>query len=66
MEREAKRMADDELDACIRCYPGDDEGTMGFFVCCFVRSPLEFGGTERQASLPHEADDEEEWDGLSD
>jgi 25S rRNA (cytosine2278-C5)-methyltransferase len=65
-ERGVKRMADDELDACIRCYPGDDEGTMGFFVCCFVRSPLEFGGTERQASLPHEADDEEEWDGLSD
>lgn len=23
--------------ACIRCYPGTEEGTMGFFVCCFVR-----------------------------
>lgn len=24
--------------ACIRCYPGTEEGTMGFFVCCFVRN----------------------------
>jgi putative methyltransferase len=23
--------------ACIRCYPGTEEGTMGFFVCCFLR-----------------------------
>lgn len=23
--------------ACIRCYPGTEDGTMGFFVCCFVR-----------------------------
>ena len=23
--------------ACVRCYPGTEDGTMGFFVCCFVR-----------------------------
>ena len=28
-----------EREACIRCHPGDAEGTMGFFVCCFVRAP---------------------------
>ena len=27
----------EELEACIRCHPGDEEGTMGFFVCAFVR-----------------------------
>ena len=30
-------LGEDQLDACIRCYPNDEEGTMGFFVCCFVR-----------------------------
>ena len=30
----------DQLDACIRCYSNDEEATMGFFVCCFVRDPL--------------------------
>ena len=37
MGGDSKKLSDEELEACIRCYPGDDEGTMGFFVCCFVR-----------------------------
>ncbi|EXJ83553.1 hypothetical protein A1O1_07176 [Capronia coronata CBS 617.96] len=34
---------EEQLQACIRCYPGHEEGTMGFFVCGFVRA--EEGGT---------------------
>ena len=37
MGGDSKELSDQELDACIRCHPGDDEGTMGFFVCGFVR-----------------------------
>lgn len=32
-------LGEDQLDACIRCYPNHEEGTMGFFLCCFVRDP---------------------------
>jgi len=41
-----KTLTDDELDGCIRCDPGDEEGTMGFFVCCFVRDGSELKGVE--------------------
>lgn len=40
----------EEREACIRCNPGDDQGTMGFFVCAFVRP------------VPEESD----WEGFSD
>ena len=30
-------LTEDERSSCIRCYPGTVDGTMGFFVCCFVR-----------------------------
>lgn len=30
-------LTSEQLEACIRCYPDDEEGTMGFFVCGFVR-----------------------------
>jgi len=29
--------AEEVAEACIRCAKGTDEGTMGFFVCGFVR-----------------------------
>ncbi|KIW31042.1 uncharacterized protein PV07_02726 [Cladophialophora immunda] len=58
-------LGEEEREACIRCHPGDDEGTMGFFVCCFVRSPV---GTKK--STTGEAIDtrreEESWEGFSD
>lgn len=32
--------------ACVRCYPGTEDGTMGFFVCCFVRDSASQTGSE--------------------
>jgi putative methyltransferase len=47
-------LSDVELDACLRCWPGDEEGTSGFFVAGFVRE-----------SHCH-VDDDDEWEGFSD
>lgn len=47
-------LSDEELDGCLRCWPGDEEGLGGFFVAGFVRNP-EMNG-----------DEEEEWQGFSD
>lgn len=48
----------EELDACIRCSPDDGEGTMGFFVCAFVRSPSK---SEQSNS---NNDDQDAWEGF--
>lgn len=55
-------LTDEELEACIRCHPGDEEGMMGFFVCCFVREE----GNVDQADTPsaHVKEQEEEEKGL--
>lgn len=63
-----------ELDACIRCQPGDQEGTMGFFVCCFLRHAVEVSHSGAGAKVQKEADPvngvqdslAEEWSGFSD
>lgn len=47
---------EEQRQACIRCYPGGDEGTMGFFVCGFVRDEGDDGSMEAGDS----------WDGFSD
>ncbi|PWY89891.1 S-adenosyl-L-methionine-dependent methyltransferase [Aspergillus heteromorphus CBS 117.55] len=30
-------LSEEELEGCLRCWPGDDQGTGGFFVAGFVR-----------------------------
>jgi 25S rRNA (cytosine2278-C5)-methyltransferase len=53
-------LVEDDREACIRCYPGDESGTMGFFVCCFVRST---------SSIDHHLignEDADEWEGFAD
>ncbi len=74
----AKTLIDDELDACIRCYPNDDEGTMGFFVCCFVRVDSGLAGVELTeavnektsdrdtANMESGAESNETWSGFED
>ncbi|KIX94787.1 uncharacterized protein Z520_09477 [Fonsecaea multimorphosa CBS 102226] len=58
-------LSEEDREACIRCHPGDDEGTMGFFVCCFVRSPLET--TPQSTGEAGETQDgQESWEGFSD
>lgn len=66
-------LSDEELDACLRCWPGDDEGTGGFFVAGFVRDEdavREADSSRIDANHPErsgkEDDDEEEWEGFSD
>ncbi|KAJ9616589.1 hypothetical protein H2200_000308 [Cladophialophora chaetospira] len=48
---------EEELESCIRCNPGDEEGTMGFFVCCFTRSA---------PAAKDAAPSDDSWDGFSD
>lgn len=45
----------DVAEACIRCNKGTQEGTQGFFVAAFVRSPEAIAVNE-----------EDEWEGFSD
>ncbi|OCT49889.1 putative methyltransferase [Cladophialophora carrionii] len=61
-QTDGRVLTDEELEACIRCHPGDREGTMGFFVCCFIRSPST--GAESGDATP--SDTTEGWEGFSD
>ncbi|KAL4977412.1 S-adenosyl-L-methionine-dependent methyltransferase [Aspergillus desertorum] len=74
-------LSDEELGGCLRCWPGDEEGTGGFFVVGFVREgndgddPDHEGLGSRQEvdegenGIDEENEDggeEDEWDGFSD
>lgn len=50
-----------ERNACLRCSPGDESRTIGFFVCGFVRDNRD-GISRSQLS----EDVDSEWEGLSD
>lgn len=56
----AQVLTAEDLEACIRCHPGGDEGTMGFFVCGFVRAPHDVGSECSSAA------DGDSWEGFSD
>ncbi|KAE8151730.1 putative NOL1/NOP2/sun domain protein [Aspergillus avenaceus] len=59
-------LSDEELDGCLRCWAGDDEGTGGFFVAGFVRDEtLASRSLDSQAGESDESDGDE-WDGFSD
>ncbi|KAL8643420.1 MAG: hypothetical protein Q9226_008389 [Calogaya cf. arnoldii] len=67
-------------EACIRCRPGTEEGTQGFFVAAFVRraqgiithgpdsdcAQLDLPNVENSKGDPCNVEDSEEWSGLSD
>ena len=55
-------LSDGQLESCIRCHPGDDEGTMGFFVCCFVRS----AEAEQEQVDVEGRSGNDSWEGFSD
>lgn len=48
----------EELDACLRCWPGDEEGLGGFFVAGFVR--------DSHGDHDTKEDSDDEWEGFSD
>ena len=52
---------EEELKGCIRCYPNNEFGTMGFFVCGFVRDGKEEEGNE--AVVLDESVTGETWNG---
>lgn len=60
------RLSEADREACIRCHPGGEEGTMGFFVCCFIREddlPLKMDAQGPEfASVP--IHDEDSWEGF--
>lgn len=60
-------LGEEQLEGCVRCYPGDGERTMGFFVCGFVRGAEVGSGGERNGGgmgrLVREGE-EEEWEGF--
>ncbi|PLB44531.1 S-adenosyl-L-methionine-dependent methyltransferase [Aspergillus steynii IBT 23096] len=63
-------LTDEDLEGCLRCWPGDDEGLGGFFVAGFVRDE----NAVKQVDVDEEKDEEEggeeeeddEWEGFSD
>ncbi|KAI5291972.1 putative 28S rRNA (cytosine-C(5))-methyltransferase [Ascosphaera acerosa] len=57
----------DQLEACLRCYQGDAQGTGGFFVAAFVRdSPGSMDETDETDETETETQgSEEEWQGFS-
>ena len=61
---EAHGLTRGETEACLRCEPGGEQRTIGFFVCGFVRGAQ--GETNGQDGTRDEDDDEEQWEGFSD
>ena len=58
-------LTDEELDACLRCWPGDEEGLGGFFVAGFIRDPS-LAASDTPESNDSEEEEDEEWEGFSD
>ena len=57
----------EEQEACIRCYPNNEMGTTGFFVCGFVRDEDNHRRSESPfADESNHRGSEEEWEGFSD
>lgn len=56
-EKESVQLGNEELEGCLRCWPGDEEGLGGFFVVGFVRDGQDDG---------QEDEDDDEWAGFSD
>lgn len=71
--RATRDLSEEELDACLRCWAGDSEGTSGFFVAGFIRDES-FAGTSKYNRTYNgstnddggDGEEEEEWEGFSD
>ena len=78
VEKGQSQLTEEELDACVRCYPNDEHGTMGFFVCCFVRdhdsdskpksasSARKLNGEVSADNTRQQDESNEEWEGFED
>ena len=69
-----RELSAEQLQACIRCHPGTEDGTMGFFVCAFVRDVgmrtaavgNRFDDGVMNMVEKEEEEEKEEWEGFSD
>ncbi|RDW89825.1 rRNA (cytosine-C5-)-methyltransferase RCM1 [Aspergillus mulundensis] len=67
-------LSKEELEGCLRCWPGDEEGTGGFFVAGFVREGEDDDYSGSRGEVAEDANGEEEdeegeedeWEGFSD
>lgn len=64
-------LSNEQLEACLRCYQGDGQGTGGFFVVGFVRD-INISGDDMMAKDASRTSDEEdgdddegEWEGFA-
>lgn len=55
--KESVELGEEELEGCLRCWPGDEEGLGGFFVVGFVRDDQDDGQEDQE---------DDEWEGFSD
>ena len=73
---ENRELSEQEREACLRCWPGDEERTGGFFVVGFIRDsvihlpgyctePCEVTDTPETGIGGLDREDEEEWAGCS-
>ena len=53
-------LGEEDLQGCLRCWPGDEEGVGGFFVVGFVRD------ADSGQNSDEGEEDEDEWGGFSD
>jgi putative methyltransferase len=59
-------LSEEDRQACIRCHAGDEEGTMGFFVCGFTRKEdASYSNGEAGRGAPRYVEDDD-WEGFSD
>ncbi|KAL4788923.1 S-adenosyl-L-methionine-dependent methyltransferase [Aspergillus venezuelensis] len=79
---ESVDLTEEELGGCLRCWPGDEEGTGGFFVVGFVREGEDDGDyqdssinkvdeerknvVEEEHGEDEEVEEDDEWEGFSD
>ncbi|KAL4900903.1 hypothetical protein BDW74DRAFT_170474 [Aspergillus multicolor] len=67
-------LSQEELEGCLRCWPGDEEGTGGFFVAGFVREGEDdddYAGSREEVAaeingVDEEDEEDDEWEGFSD
>jgi len=59
-------LSEAERQACIRCVAGTEDGTMGFFVCAFVRDEQSPSIFPNYKPISHKNASEEDWEGFSD
>ncbi|PGH21430.1 hypothetical protein AJ80_03221 [Polytolypa hystricis UAMH7299] len=58
-------LSEEEREACIRCWPNDEECMGGFFVAGFVREPGVGDDDVNQQNSGQLEEEEDEWEGFS-